>query len=243
MTTKSLGQNHAFIFESRQETGSAIGAVITGADRIPDLMNVESETPGLFFLRARRGIFNLALAFIRDRLKREVQFQLAADLFQTVLKKRKGLRGQRFLVDPAPGDMHVLPAGFLIDMKGDGTGLASETEHLLNAVGGMFPLLPGERLALAVPDLDMKEGLLAFRAGGHDMHIAESILDVGRLETTKLPQLGAFSGLAARQIGGEPRPVVMRGAFADHCLCVSQCHGLRLLPRGSRRGPRSIPER
>jgi hypothetical protein len=47
-------------------------------------------------------------------------------------------------------------------MKRNGAGLAGQSKHSLDPVGGMFPLLPGQRLAFAVPHLNMKERLLAF---------------------------------------------------------------------------------
>ena len=43
-------------------------------------------------------------------LKPEMQFQFAADFFEPVLEKRQWFRRQCVLVDPAPGDMHVLIA-------------------------------------------------------------------------------------------------------------------------------------
>ena len=159
------------------------------------------------------------------------------------MKKGSGSRRQRVLIDPAPGDVHVLMAGLLVVLKCDRAGLAGETKHPLDPVGGEFPLLPGECLPFAVPHLNMEERLLAFCRAGHDMHVAESILDIRRLEAAKLPQFGAFAVLAGRHIGGQPRPVIVRSSlwkswpvFAPHDL--PDGGGGRA---GFGQAPRSIP--
>src|ERR1039457_3068087 len=66
----------------------------------------------------------------------------------------------------------------------------------------------------------MKERLFAFRGPCHDFHVAESVLDIGRLEAAKLPGFGAFSILAVFHVLGELRPVIVGRPFGNHDLSL-----------------------
>src|SRR5580700_5790229 len=125
-----------------------------------------------------------------------MQFEFAADFLEPLLEKwqREGLH--TVLVDPAPCHVHMLVAVVFVSMECDRAGLATQSKHPLNSVSGIFKLLTGECLTFAVSYLNMEERFFAFRGGGHDLHVAKSVLDVVCRETAELPQFGALSVLA-----------------------------------------------
>src|SRR5262249_42528034 len=63
ITPVALGKGQVFVGKRRLETPAAIRPLVTIADRLANLVNIETEPPCLFLLPACRGKFDGALTF------------------------------------------------------------------------------------------------------------------------------------------------------------------------------------
>ena len=193
----ALRQDQAFMLKRRLKAAPTIGTIPTIADGVPAPRECRGRDAGPVPPAPCVGAYLIGPSrwFVTGSSPKCNSSSRLIFLSRS-LKNGKRFCRQGVLVDPAPCDMHVLVAVVFIGMERNRARLAGQPEHPLDPVGGILPLLAGQRFAFAVPHLNMEERLLAFRGPGHDLHVAESVLDVGRREAAKLPQFGAFALLA-----------------------------------------------